>query len=141
MPYFVYPITVPKNTLESKAITDLLGLHRGIVHHLEVWFSPGCQGNVGVKLFRRESQVFPFNADGWAKGDASSVGGAREWLEWESPPYEMRYRAYNLDENVDREFLVIVGILPREILEPVTRLTDVIVAFLRRLRIPLPWVS
>jgi len=141
MPYFVYPITVPKNTLEKDAVTARIRLQRGIIHHLEIWFSPGCQGNVGVRLFRKESQVLPFNADAWAIGDSSTVGGAREWLELESVPYDLRYKAYNLDEYVNRDFEVIIGVLPREILDPVSRLTDAVVAFLRRLRVPLPWVK
>lgn len=141
MPFFIYPITVPKATYEWSPVTELLPVIHGIIHHLSIWFSPGCQGEVGVRLFRRESQILPWNADAWALGDNNTAGGSPEWIELESAPYEIRYKAYNIGEYVDRDVIVQIGILPREVLMPEKKLTDYLVAFLQRLRVPLPWVK
>jgi len=137
MPFFSFSITIPYATTEEDPYTQDLTLIRGIIHYLAVYFPPGSQGEAHVRIFRKGSQIFPWNAEETARGDESTVGPPREWIELEEPPYMLTMEGTNDNETENRGVVIHIGILPREILLPEKRLTDYLIAFLRRFKVPI----
>jgi hypothetical protein len=112
----------------------------GIIHFIGLKIPAGSQGEAHIQLFHGEDRLAPINPDGDYAGDGDYIP-IRDFFDIMTGPASLKARTWNTSTTRDRSISVHIQILPREVLLPESRLTDVIVAFLRRLRVPLPWTS
>jgi hypothetical protein len=138
MPNYSYEISTPAGTGEDPGKESELAICYGVIHFIGIRFPDGSQGELHVQLFHGKDPVAPTNPDESYSGDGQYVP-IREFYEILTGPSFLTAKTWNDNASKARGCQVHIQILPREVLIPESRLTDVIVAFLRRLRVPLPW--
>jgi len=138
MANYSYEISTDPNTLEGDPKETQLAICYGVIHFIGIRFPDGSQGELHVRLFHGEDPVTPTNPDGSYSGDGQYIP-IREFYEIADGPSFLKARTWNDSTSKTRSCQVHIQLLPIEVLIPESRLTDVIVAFLRRLRVPLPW--
>uniref|UniRef100_A0A6H1ZPF4 Uncharacterized protein n=1 Tax=viral metagenome TaxID=1070528 RepID=A0A6H1ZPF4_9ZZZZ len=61
----IIPASTPKITPEELEIK----LPFGVIHHVEIYFPPGCEGEAKAQIIHNEFQLFPSNPGKWFAGD------------------------------------------------------------------------
>jgi hypothetical protein len=140
MPNYSYEISTDPKTAENPGKESELAICYGVIHFIGIRFPDGCQGELHVQLFHGKDPVAPTNPDESYSGDGMYIP-IREFYEIATGPSFLTAKTWNDSTEEPRGCQIHIQILPREILIPESRLTDVIVAFLRRLRVPLPWTK
>lgn len=67
--FYKYELEIPITASESDPEMLLIKLPKGTIHHVEIYFPPGCEGTAKVKIEHEESQIFPSNPKEWFAGD------------------------------------------------------------------------
>lgn len=114
---FESDLTVSANTQQASPAELEMDLTHGIIHRLEVWFPPGCRGQVKVVISRNGHQLWPTNADGQLKADAFTISFP-VWYELEDRPYKVWVRAWSPGTSYDHNITIRLGVQRREILMP-----------------------
>lgn len=138
MPNYSYEISTAAGTAEDPGKETEIAIAYGVIHFVGIRFPSGSQGELHVQLFHGKDPVAPTNPDGNYSGDDQYIP-IKEFYEITTGPGFLIVKTWNDNAIKARSCQVHVQILPKEVLLPESRLTDVIVAFLRRLRVPLPW--
>jgi hypothetical protein len=95
--YYKVELTVPANTLEACALESILGMTAGTIVLVQVGFPPGCAGLAHVQIFDKGWQLVP-----WTPGESVHWDDYVFELPHEydllEPPYELKVKAWNLDD-------------------------------------------
>jgi hypothetical protein len=67
--FYKYELTIPKSTPENDPEMLEISLPFGIIHHVEIYFPPGCEGEAKAKIEHNELQIWPSNPKKWFAGD------------------------------------------------------------------------
>ena len=130
--YYDFAVLVEtKHTVDSPKEQELVLTH-GIIHRVEVEFPAGCRGQVCLQLFHREHQVWPTNIDEAFNGEGYTVP-IDEHYELTSEPYVLKAVAWGVSCNYPHTITVRIGILPEEVLVPLTGLGTMLQKFFKRL--------
>ncbi len=73
MATYFYTLTVPAGTTAGTPAEESVTLPAGVLSQVTIFFPPGPQGEVGVRLLHNRSQVFPARANQWAAWDSGAV--------------------------------------------------------------------
>jgi hypothetical protein len=103
--YYKVELTVPANTVEGSALETMLGLTAGKLTQIQVGFPPGCAGLTYVQIWDKSWQLVP-----WTPGEALHWDGyvfelPHDYL-LSDPPFELRVKAWNLDDVYDHTIWV-----------------------------------
>lgn len=118
--FYVWNITVPKNTTEEDAQETVLDIHPGIICQVDVMFPPGHAGLTGLQIFDSEHQVWPSIPGEYFRGDDATVT-FREWYPITSVPYELNCFTWNTDDTYDHTITLRIGILEDWQLNPLVK--------------------
>jgi hypothetical protein len=100
---------VPANTVALSPVEYTIGLTKGTITRVQVYFPWGCAGLVGVQVLRYTWQLFPQSRGEWLIGnDAMWEDNGRYPLDTE--PFEVLVRVYNLDDSYEHAPIVAVEI-------------------------------
>lgn len=119
--YYDFAVLVETSHKVDSPKEQVLKLTRGVIHRVEVEFPAGCQGMVYLKLLHQEHQVWPTNPDGSYNAEDYTIP-IGEHYKLASEPYALKAIAWGVGCSYDHTITVRIGILPEEILSPLTGL-------------------
>jgi len=99
---FQHRLTVPKNTAIATPYEYVMPLPIGRIQKLWVEMPAGCQGLVGLQVWRRVYQIFPLPEGQWFISDDTMVNFAFTHSV-HNEPYEVILKAYNLDDTYQHQ--------------------------------------
>ena len=134
MPNYSYDIVTSPNTSEEDPQETELMVSYGIIHFIGLKIPAGSQGELHVQLLHGEDRLAPMNPDGDYSGDGDYIP-IRDFFDIMTGPASLKARTWNTSTTRDRSISVHIQILPREILIPEKKLTDYLIAFLRRFKV------
>ncbi len=117
--YYSYLFSVPAATPELAPYRQTLKLTKGIIHRVELSFPPGCVALVKCRFRRGLHQVWPTNRDEVFAWDAVQIAW-NDFEPLEEAPYELLFEAWSPAAIYEHSIAVRLGILPREIVQPVS---------------------
>jgi len=130
--YYDFAVLVETKHKVDSPKEQILTLTKGVIHRLEFEFPAGCRGQVYLKLLDREHQVWPTNTDQAFNGEGYTVP-IDEYYELGSEPYALKAVAWGVSCSWPHTITVRVGILPEEVLAPLTGLGAMLQKFFKRL--------
>lgn len=119
--------------LATDLITDPhkmdLDLSAGVIHQVDIVFQKDCAHKINVQIWKGGHQLWPSNRGASLKGD-STIISFREFLELRGAVNDLHALIWTTDASVTKEVIIQIGLLPREIIQPISfnQLVDTILA-------------
>lgn len=132
--FYDFAVVVPAGTTEAAPKVETLKLTKGIIHRVEVEFPSGCKGYVSLALYHQEHQVWPTNPSGEFSTSGYTIP-IDEHYRLHTKPYSLKARAWSPDATYNHTITVRIGILPQEVLSPLTGLGAMFKKFFKMLGI------
>uniref|UniRef100_A0A6M3Y2N6 Uncharacterized protein n=1 Tax=viral metagenome TaxID=1070528 RepID=A0A6M3Y2N6_9ZZZZ len=117
--FYDFAVTIPAGTLESAPIEQELNLTHGIIHRVELEFPAGCRGYAYLAIYHREHQILPTNINEAFNGEGYTIP-IDEHFDLTEPPHNLLARGWSPNATYDHTITVRVGILPEEVVSPLT---------------------
>lgn len=130
--YYDFAVLVERKHKVDSPKEETLKLTKGVIHRVEAEFPRGCRGQVYLKLLHQEHQVWPTNPDGSYNAEGYTVP-IDEHYKLTSAPYALKAVAWGVDCGYEHTLTVRVGILPEEIVAPLTGLAPMFRKFFKLL--------
>jgi len=112
--FFAWDITIPKGTLTTAPVTQILKLTKGVITKVDVKFARGCHGMVRVRLLHEEAQLVPLSRGEWVTGDDESVTSP-EYFELWTTPYQLKFVGCSPGTTYDHAITVRITVLPKAV--------------------------
>jgi len=124
---FAYTVTAD-DLVTAKYKLDMV-LTAGVIHQVDVLFQKDCAHKINVQIFQGGHQLWPSNRGFAIRGDATIIS-FREFLELRGARNDLYALIWTTDATVLKEIIIQIGILPREIIQPISfnQLVDTILA-------------
>lgn len=103
--FYEFALTIPANTPETDPVSMLAPLVAGTIDHVEVQFWAGHRGNVHVRIFDRQHQVWPTNLDDWLTSEAYTISFDEQYVLVDRP-YTLIIEGYNEDTDYEHQVIV-----------------------------------
>jgi hypothetical protein len=107
-------ITTPKGTDVSDPLVTRLGVNKGLVYKVEIFFPYGSQGTLYCMIADGAYQAWPTTPFEYFRGDKLLIAFDDPYIK-NDPPYEFQIYTYNTDANYDHTVIVRVGLVSHEI--------------------------
>lgn len=117
--FYAFAYTLTANDLVTKKYRLDMNLTAGIIHQVDVLFQKDCAHKINVQIFRGGHQLWPSNRGASLRGDATIIS-FREFLELRGARNDLYALIWTTDATVLKEIIIQVGILPREIIQPIS---------------------
>jgi len=114
--WYVMEDTVPANTSKANARSTRLKASAGILHSIIVMIPPGSGNLVHFQLLANSIHVLPRHKDKSIVGEHLNIN-YREWYELKPAVNDLEMRAWNLDTAYSHTIRLLIGILPKGVLE------------------------
>ncbi|MHA1263387.1 MAG: hypothetical protein ACTSSA_15165 [Candidatus Freyarchaeota archaeon] len=114
--WYVLEYDVPANTQKSSYKSRHLKASAGIIHSIIVTIPPGSGYLAGCQLLANSIHVLPRHKDTWITGEHVNVN-YREWWELKPAVNDLELRAYNEDDTYSHRIRLLIGILPKAVME------------------------
>jgi len=109
--------TVPANTSEVNSIKTTFPIAKGVIHQVGILFPPGVSALTHVRILRFNSPIFPSRTGQDFTGDGETVP-LTTFYEIIERPYEVEIETWNDDTVHAHTIRVRMGVLPRELVNP-----------------------
>lgn len=119
--YYETSLTIPAGTTKASPVTTDLKITKGVIHRVEVEFRSGCDHLVGIRMQREGAQLYPTNPDGDFRGDGRAIV-FDDHKPIEDQPLFIKIIGYSPNAAYDHVVYVRIGILPEDILTPISGL-------------------
>lgn len=125
----VYSYTVTSSDLVTDKYKLDMDLSAGVIHQVDILFQKDSTHKINVQIWHGGHQLWPSNRGESFKGDATIIS-FREFLELRGARNDLHALIWTTDDTVLKEVIIQVGILPREIIQPISfnQLVDTILA-------------
>lgn len=125
----VYPYTVTASDLVDDPHKMDMDLSAGVIHQVDIVFQKDCANKINVQIWHGGHQLWPSNRGASLKGDATIIS-FREFFELRGARNDLHAIIWTTDDTVLKEIIIQIGILPREIIQPISfnQLVDTIMA-------------
>lgn len=117
MPHYSFLVLIPSSTVETSPYSQILKVHKGIIHDIEIIIPPGHAGLAHLRLYLHEHQLYPLSPGEDYHGDGVHIN-FKDFQPIDTAPFELKAVGWNLDDTFDHRFIVNVGILPAVVLLP-----------------------
>ncbi|MBU1213562.1 MAG: hypothetical protein KJ587_20195 [Alphaproteobacteria bacterium] len=67
--FYKYELEILTTNTKSNPAELEIKLPFGVIHHVEIYFPPGCEGEAKAKIEHAELQIWPSNPKEWFAGD------------------------------------------------------------------------
>jgi len=106
-----------------------LDLSAGVIHQVDILFQKDCAHKINVQIWKGGHQLWPSNRGASLKGD-STIISFREFLELRGAVNDLHALIWTTDATVMKEIIIQIGLLPRQIIQPISfnQLVDTILA-------------
>ena len=136
----MYTISTPIDNDITNPLETSLAISYGIIHFIGIYLVPGSQGECHVVLMHGRDRVAPTNPEESYTGD-DTLWPIKDHYPIDTGPATLTALTWNDNTEESRKAIINIQVLPEDVLLPTNRLTDALLAFLQRLRVPLPWVT
>lgn len=117
--FYVFSHTpVITNTAANPKIIEI-ELTAGVIHQVDVLFQDGCKHQEFVQIFQGNHQLWPTNRGEKLRGNATVVS-FREFMELGPGKAMLTAKIWTTLTTDFKEILINVGVLPKEILQPMS---------------------
>jgi hypothetical protein len=125
----VYSYTLTASDLVTDKYKLDMDLSAGVIHQVDILFQKDSAHKINVQIWHGGHQLWPSNRGESFKGDATIIS-FREFLELRGARNDLHALIWTTDDTVLKELIIQVGILPREIIQPISfnQLVDTILA-------------
>lgn len=117
--FYVFSYIPTSSDTESSPHEIELELTEGVIHQVDVLFQDGCGHQEFVQIFHKGHQVWPSNRGEKLRGNATVVS-FREFYELKSGGDVMKARIWTTLSSNQKEVIIQIGMLPKEILQPMS---------------------
>ncbi|KKN23854.1 hypothetical protein LCGC14_0900840 [marine sediment metagenome] len=131
--WYVLEDTVPANTAKADARETKIRVHGGILHSIIVTIPPGCSNLVHAQLKHASYFVLPRNEDQSIEGEHINVN-YREWYKMQASLNTLTMVAWNDDTVYEHKVRMLLGVLPKEVMEQEENVIKSIRTFIRLFR-------
>ena len=114
--WYVLEDTVPANTAKADARETKIRVHGGILHSIILTIPPGSKNLVHTQLREGSYYILPRNEDEDIEGEHLSVN-YREWYKMQASLNTLTMRCWNVDTAKPQKVRMLLGVLPKEVLE------------------------
>ena len=128
--WYVLEDTVPANTAEGNARETKIRVHGGILHSIIVTIPPGSANLVHAQLKHASYFILPRNEDLSIEGEHVNVN-YREWHKMQASLNTLTMVAWNDDDTYDHKVRMLLGVLPKEVMEQEENVIKSIRTFIR----------
>ena len=112
--FYVWHITISKNTTEDNALEQTLKVTKGVLTRTEIFFPAGCMGFARCQIYYMGSQLYPTTRGEYIDGDNETIP-IEDFFEIQDTPDVFKIKAWNLDPYYDHTITLRMTILPKEI--------------------------
>jgi len=117
--FYAFAYTLTADDLVTAKYTLDMNLTAGVIHQVDVLFQKDCAHKINVQIFQGGHQLWPSNRDASMRGDATIIS-FREFLELRGARNDLYALIWTTDATVLKEIIIQIGILPREIIQPIS---------------------
>lgn len=117
--FYIFPYTTTNADTPSAPHKIEMELSAGIIHQVDVLFQKDCAHKVKVQIFQGLNQLWPSNTDESMKGDATVVS-FREFHELKGSVNTLHALVWQTEADVLKEAIIQIGILPKNIIQPLS---------------------
>jgi len=117
--FYAFSYTVTAYDLVTDKYKLDIELTAGIIHQVDVVFQKDSAHKINVQIFRGGHQLWPSNRGSALRGDATIIS-FREFLELRGATNDLYALIWTTDDSVLKEIIIQIGILPREIIQPIS---------------------
>lgn len=117
--FYAFAYTVEAEDLVTAKYKLDFELTAGIIHQVDVLFQKDCAHKINVQIFKGGHQLWPSNRGSAMRGDATIIS-FREFLELRGALNDLYALIWTTDAGVLKEVIIQIGILPREIIQPIS---------------------
>jgi hypothetical protein len=103
--HFFFEVEVLHGATKANPYTEILPLSYGVITDVLFYLPRGSVGLLGFNLLYHEHQLYPLNTGGWYRGNETTIA-FNEYQPITVNPYELKARAYNIDDTIDHSFFV-----------------------------------
>ncbi len=125
--------TVPANTAKADARETKIRVHGGILHSIIVTIPPGSANLVHAQLKHASYSILPRNEDLSIEGEHVNVN-YREWYKMQASLNTLTMVTWNTDTAHDHKVRMLLGVLPKEVMEQEENVIKSIRTFIRLFR-------
>ena len=127
--FHVFAYTLTASDLVDDPHKMDMDLSAGVIHQVDILFQKDCAHKINVQIWKGGHQLWPSNRGASLKGD-STIISFREFLELRGAVNDLHALIWTTDDTVLKEVIIQVGMLPREIIQPISfnQLVDTIMA-------------
>ena len=131
--WYVLEDTVPANTAEADARETKIRVHGGILHSIIVTIPPGSASVVHAQLRHASYFILPRNEDEDIEGEHVNVN-YREWYKMQASLNTLTMRTWNTSKYNSHRVRMLLGVLPKEVMEQEENVIKSIRTFIRLFR-------
>ncbi len=102
-------LTIPSGTLKTAPVSTTIEIPPTLVDRVEITFPSGCVGLVGVRFRFQGRMIWPYNPDGWFRGNGMTVVFSPN-IELIDKPNTLTIEGYNDDDTFQHNVYVIVDV-------------------------------
>ena len=114
--WYVLEDDVPANTAKANARETSIRVGGGILHSIIVTIPPGSGELVHCQLRKSSYYILPRNEDKSIMGEHVNVN-YREWLHLRARENTLTLEAWNDDDTYSHRVRMLIGVLPKGVLE------------------------
>ena len=114
--WYILEDTVPANTAKADARETSIRVGGGILHSIIVTIPPGSKNLAHCQLRQASYFILPRNEDEDIEGDHVNVN-YREWYKMQAAENTLTMRTWNTDEKHEHRIRMLIGVLPKDVLE------------------------
>ncbi|KKL24256.1 hypothetical protein LCGC14_2417140 [marine sediment metagenome] len=102
-------LEIPASTLKTAPASIDIEIPPTLVDRVEITFPSGCVGLVGVRFQFQGRVIWPYNPDGWFRGNGQTVIFSPN-IELVDQPNTLTIEAYNDDDTYKHTVYVIIDV-------------------------------
>ena len=114
--WYVLEDTIPANTAKADARETSIRVGGGILHSIIVSIPPGSRNLAHCQLRQASYFILPRNEDEDIEGDHVNVN-YREWYAMKAAENTLTMRTWNTDEKHAHRIRMLIGVLPKDVME------------------------
>jgi len=131
--WYVLESTVSASTAKANATETSIKVSGGILHTIYVTIPPGSASLVHCQLRKGGYYILPRNEDKDISGELASVK-FNEFLELKHEMNRLTLKTWNTDDTYDHKVTLLIGVLPKKVMEMEEEIIKDLRLFLRLFR-------
>jgi hypothetical protein len=117
--FYSFSYTLTADDLVTAKYRLEMELTAGVIHQVDVLFQKDAAHKINVQIWQGGHQLYPSNRGAALRGDATVIS-FREFNELKAGDVDLYALIWTTDATVLKEVLINIGLLPKEIVQPLS---------------------